>query len=60
MAKFKKKKEDASGLVFVGSLFIGLALGMFYGNVAVGALSGLGVGFILMALVSILLKNKKK
>jgi hypothetical protein len=53
----KDKKEDAAGLVFVGALFIGMALGMFYGNVAVGVLAGLGVGFILMALVRILLKK---
>jgi len=58
MKKFKKRKEDIPGLAFVGCLFIGLALGMAYGNVAVGVLGGLGAGFIVMAIVQVLMKKK--
>ena len=55
----KKKKEDIPGLAFVGCLFIGLALGMAYNNVAVGVLGGLGAGFIVMAILEYLMKKKK-
>jgi len=56
--KIKKKKEDVSGIAFVGALFIGMGLGMFYGNIAVGTLIGLGVGFLLMALIRVMSKKK--
>ena len=56
--KMKKKKEDIPGLAFVGCLFIGLALGMAYGNPAVGVLGGLGAGFIVMAILRYLIKKK--
>jgi len=56
----KKKKEDIPGLAFVGCLFIGMALGMAYGNVAVGVLGGLGAGFIVMAMLKVLMKRKVK
>jgi len=51
----KEKRETkvsiVGGLVFVGALMIGLALGIFYDIVAVGTLMGLGVGFVLFGLV---------
>ena len=56
--KMKKKKEDVPGIAFVGCLFIGLALGMAYGNVAIGVLGGLGAGFIVMAILTYLIKKK--
>ncbi len=45
------KVSIVGGLVFVGVLMIGLALGIFYDIVAVGTLMGLGVGFVLFGLV---------
>lgn len=54
----KKRKEDIPGLAFVGCLFIGLALGIAYRNAAVGALGGLGAGFIVMAVLRYLMKKK--
>jgi len=39
-----------SGLVFVGCLLLGLAIGFLVGNVVVGILGGLGVGFFAMAI----------
>lgn len=46
MAKKKTKKERDTGQIFVGCLFLGLAVGAVAGNLWVGALFGLGVGFI--------------
>ena len=46
-----RDRKGASGLVFVGCLLLGLAIGLLTGNVAVGLLGGLGVGFIAMAIV---------
>jgi len=45
-------RKGMSGLVFVGCLMLGLAIGLLAGNVAVGLLGGLGVGFIGMALMT--------
>lgn len=65
MAKKKKAKkvkkesrsDTAGGLVFVGSLMIGIGLGLFYGNPAVGTMIGLGVGFILFGLIKAFMKR---
>ena len=47
----ERSRKGTSGLVFVGCLILGLALGILAGNVAIGFLVGLGVGFIGMAIV---------
>ena len=52
--KQKPKRKEISGLVFVGCLMLGLAIGLLTGNVAVGLIGGLGVGFIAMAIMSYL------
>lgn len=44
-------RNGASGVVFVGCLMLGLAVGLLIENVAVGVLGGLGVGFIAMGIV---------
>ena len=60
MAKFKKDKEkEMSGIAFVGFLFIGMALGAFYGRWDVGPFAGLGMGFIAMLLVMMKYSRKK-
>ena len=48
--KKELSRSGASGLVFVGCLMLGLAVGLLAGNVAVGLIGGLGVGFIGMAI----------
>jgi len=48
--KQESSRKGISGLVFVGCLMIGLAVGLLTGNVAVALLGGLGVGFIAMAI----------
>ena len=47
----KSRSDTVGGLVFVGPLMIGIGLGIYYNITAVGALVGLGVGFILFGLV---------
>jgi len=55
--KEKKSKSDtAGGMVFVGGLMIGLGLGIYYNQTAVGLLVGLGVGFILFGLIKAFMK----
>ena len=45
-----RDRSGVSGLVFVGCLILGLAVGFLIGNIVVGLLGGLGVGFIAMAI----------
>jgi predicted lipid-binding transport protein (Tim44 family) len=49
--KQKPERKGISGLVFVGCLMLGLAIGFLTGNIAAGLFGGLGVGFIGMAIV---------
>jgi len=60
MKKFKRKEDDISGLAFVGCLFLGLGIGMLYGNAGGGVLLGLGAGFIVMAFLRYFLGKKDK
>jgi hypothetical protein len=47
----RRTSGSDAGLVFVGVLMIGLAVGILTGQMAVAALGALGVGFFAMALV---------
>lgn len=47
-------RKGISGLVFVGCLLIGLAIGLITGYVAGALLAGLGVGFLAMALTKLI------
>ncbi len=53
----KKKKDNAGDYLFVGPLFIGLGLGLYFEQTAVGVLIGLGVGFLLRAIYYLLKKK---
>lgn len=44
-------RTGVTGLVFVGCLLIGLAIGIYIGNFAAAILAALGIGFIAMGLV---------
>lgn len=46
--KFTRK---SAGLLFVGSMFIGMAAGWFFENFIMCMFAGMGLGFILMAVV---------
>ena len=45
-----KKTGGASGVIFVGCLILGLAVGLFMSHVAFGLLAGLGVGMVGMGI----------
>ena len=45
-----RKGKGISGLVFVGCLMIGFAIGFITGNIVAGLFGGLGTGFIGMAI----------
>ena len=50
------KKKEAAGLLIPAGLLIGLGVGAYIGNYAMGALLGLGAGFLAAALVAIFKK----
>ncbi|NOX47923.1 MAG: hypothetical protein GXO89_13190 [Chlorobi bacterium] len=55
----KSKTSYKNGsLLYVGSMFIGLGIGMYYGEVATGVLIGMGIGFISMGILTLV--NGKK
>ncbi|MBL4735869.1 MAG: hypothetical protein JKY18_11145 [Flavobacteriales bacterium] len=41
--------NKVGGLLFVGCLFLGIGIGMYLGDVKIGTMIGLGVGFLVMA-----------
>jgi len=47
----KKKYKDLSSYVFVGCLIIGLGISFATHTMPVGIFIGMGVGFLLMALI---------
>ena len=47
----ESKKKGSSGLVFVGCLMLGFAVGFMTGQLPAGLFGGMGVGFIAMAIV---------
>jgi hypothetical protein len=55
--KKKSKSDTVGGFVFVGPLMIGIGIGIYFNQTAVGVLVGLGVGFILFGLVKALMKE---
>ena len=55
----KKEIKKAGGLLFTGSMFIGMATGWYFGHLNIGLFAGMGIGFILMAVV-ILSDSAKK
>ena len=46
-----KETKKVGGLLFTGSMFIGMAAGWFFGHFSMCMFAGMGVGFILMAVV---------
>lgn len=46
--------DVAGGMAFVGSLLIGVGLGLAYVNMAVSILVSLGIGFIFFAFVKMM------
>ena len=48
--KQEPKGKGAAGVIFVGCLLLGFAVGFFTGNIVFGLFGGLGVGFIAMGI----------
>lgn len=51
MGHNRDNKSKIGSVIFVGFMFIGFAIGMYYNKTVVGILSGMGVGFIAMGLI---------
>lgn len=49
----------AGGLLFAGCLFLGMAGGYYFGNMLVGLFAGMGLGFILKAVINLSEAQKK-
>jgi Na+-transporting NADH:ubiquinone oxidoreductase subunit NqrD len=47
----QKKYKDISGLVFVGCVVIGMGISFAINTMPVGLFIGVGVGFLMMALI---------
>lgn len=47
----KKKHKDISGLVFVGCVVTGMGISFATSSMPVGLFIGVGVGFLMMALI---------
>lgn len=52
--------RKTGGLLFVGSMFIGMAIGFYTGAFMLGLFGGMGVGFIMMGVVNLSESRKVK
>ncbi len=51
--------SHASGWVFIGCMFIGIAAGIYFNMTAIGTLAGMGIGFIARAIINSNTENEK-
>lgn len=57
MAKEENGKGyEAGGMAFVGSIIVGTGLGLLFKRPDIGAILGVGVGFLVMAIVRTVVK----
>ena len=54
-----KDAKKTGGLLFTGSMFIGMAAGWYSGHFNIGMFAGMGIGFILMAVAIASAANKR-
>ena len=55
----KSAAQKAGGLLFAGCLFIGMAAGWYFSDIKIGLFGGMGIGFVVMAIVVMSAANKK-
>ena len=55
----KKEAKKTGGLLFTGCMFIGMAAGWYFDKLVIGMFSGMGIGFIMMAVTQMSAANKK-
>jgi len=46
-----QSKNKIAGTIFIGCMFIGMGIGMYFDKMTVGIMVGMGVGFIASAIV---------
>ena len=49
--EFQNEKSNKKYYAFTGCMFIGMGMGMFFDNVAVGMFIGMGVGYVVMGII---------
>jgi hypothetical protein len=52
----KKDCDNGAGIFVPAGLFIGMGLGIIYGNIPAGIFFGLGAGFLLLAIAKMMKK----
>ena len=57
MAKKENKFDKASGVIFVGCMFIGMGVGFLLNHLVVRLFVGMGVGFLGMGIVYLVSKK---
>ena len=60
MSENSRGSGAIGGVFFVGCMFIGAGIGMFFDAVPVGGAIGMGFGFIAMGIIWAYFKNKDK
>lgn len=55
----KKEAKKVGGILFVGCMFIGMAIGWYSGFFTAGMFAGMGIGFIMKAVVTVSEANRK-
>ena len=51
--------SHAANWVFIGFMFLGIAIGMYFNQTAIGTLAGMGIGFIARALIGLNTEKEK-
>lgn len=54
-----KEARKIGGILFTGCMFIGMAIGWYSEALTIGMLAGMGLGFIMMAVVMVSATSKK-
>lgn len=56
MVEESQRGHEIGGLLFTGSVLLGIVVGLWFNKVLIATLAGIGIGLILMALTRALFK----